>query len=108
MFGYGYAAEHWLGTFASYLVLGALTGRPGGFASEMTYAEKVGRWRRVFAIDADGSMDAGDLPRLVALAKAADLVRGYGHIKEASVVRYRAECDRVEGLLKSSFAEAAE
>jgi len=35
-------------------VLGALTGKPGGFASEMTYAEKVGRWRRVFAIDADG------------------------------------------------------
>jgi TolB protein len=35
-------------------VLGALTGKPGGFASQMTYAEKVGRWRRVFAIDADG------------------------------------------------------
>jgi TolB protein len=36
------------------LVLGALTGRPGGFASQMVYAEKVGRWRRVFAIDSDG------------------------------------------------------
>jgi TolB protein len=35
-------------------LLGALTGRPGGFSSEMTYAEKVGRWRRVFAIDSDG------------------------------------------------------
>jgi TolB protein len=35
-------------------LLGALTGRPGSFASEMTYAEKVGRWRRVFAIDSDG------------------------------------------------------
>jgi len=35
-------------------LLGALTGRPGGFASEMVYAEKVGRWRRVFAIDSDG------------------------------------------------------
>ncbi|HEY4013718.1 MAG TPA: tolB protein [Polyangiaceae bacterium] len=35
-------------------ILGALTGRPGGFASEMAYVEKVGRWRRVFAIDADG------------------------------------------------------
>jgi TolB protein len=35
-------------------LLGALTGRPGGFASEMTYVEKVGRWRRVFAIDSDG------------------------------------------------------
>jgi TolB protein len=36
------------------LLLGALTGRPGGFASEMAYVEKVGRWRRVFAVDADG------------------------------------------------------
>ena len=36
------------------LLLGALTGRPGGFASEMAYAEKVGRWRRVYEIDADG------------------------------------------------------
>ncbi|HEY1693692.1 MAG TPA: tolB protein [Polyangiaceae bacterium] len=35
-------------------LLGALTGRPGGFASEMTYAQKVGRWRRVFELDADG------------------------------------------------------
>jgi len=35
-------------------LLGGLTGRPGGFASQMTYVEKVGRWRRVFAIDADG------------------------------------------------------
>lgn len=35
-------------------LLGALTGRPGGFASHMAYAERVGRWRRVFAIDADG------------------------------------------------------
>jgi TolB protein len=35
-------------------LLGALTGRPGGFASQMAYAEKVGRWRRIFAIDADG------------------------------------------------------
>jgi TolB protein len=35
-------------------LLGALTGRPGGFASHMTYAGRVGRWRRVFALDADG------------------------------------------------------
>jgi TolB protein len=35
-------------------LLGALTGRPGGFSSAMTYAEKVGRWRRIFAIDSDG------------------------------------------------------
>jgi TolB protein len=35
-------------------LLGALTGRPGGFASRMTYAGRIGRWRRVFALDADG------------------------------------------------------
>ncbi|CAN7483454.1 hypothetical protein LJR220_004381 [Bradyrhizobium sp. LjRoot220] len=38
-----------------------------------------------------------DWPRLVALAKSADLVRGYGHIKEANVARYRQECARLEG-----------
>ena len=35
-------------------ILGALTGRPGGFASEMAYAERVGRWRQIFEIDSDG------------------------------------------------------
>ncbi|MGH7295618.1 MAG: tolB protein [Polyangiaceae bacterium] len=36
------------------LLLGALTGRPGGFASEMTYAQKVGHWHRIFRLDSDG------------------------------------------------------
>jgi TolB protein len=36
------------------VLLGALTGTPGGFYSAMTYTERVGRWRRVFALDADG------------------------------------------------------
>jgi TolB protein len=36
-------------------LLGALTGRPGGFASAMTYAQKVGRWQRIFAVDSDGN-----------------------------------------------------
>lgn len=35
-------------------LLGGLTGRPGGFASQMVYTEKVGRWRRIFGLDADG------------------------------------------------------
>jgi TolB protein len=35
-------------------LLGGLTGRPGGFSSQMVYTERVGRWRRVFTIDADG------------------------------------------------------
>jgi indolepyruvate ferredoxin oxidoreductase len=49
-----------------------------------------------------------DLPRLVLLAKAAELVRGYGHVKEANVARYRQECNRIEGLLNPTLAEAAE
>lgn len=36
------------------LVLGALTGRPGGFASQLTYARRVGRWQRAYVVDADG------------------------------------------------------
>jgi indolepyruvate ferredoxin oxidoreductase len=49
-----------------------------------------------------------DLPRLVLLAKSAELVRGYGHVKEANVARYRQECARIEGLLNPTLAEAAE
>ncbi|UPJ63693.1 indolepyruvate ferredoxin oxidoreductase family protein [Bradyrhizobium sp. 191] len=49
-----------------------------------------------------------DLPRLVALAKAADLVRGYGHIKEGNVARYRAECARLGRAIGQQLAQAAE
>src|SRR5690606_13965970 len=35
-------------------LLGALTGRPGGFASHFTFAAKWGRHHRVFTMDADG------------------------------------------------------
>ncbi|MGY3604696.1 MULTISPECIES: indolepyruvate ferredoxin oxidoreductase family protein [unclassified Bradyrhizobium] len=49
-----------------------------------------------------------DLPRLVALAKAAELVRGYGHVKEANVARYRQECQRLEAAIGQPVAQAAE
>ncbi|UGY01320.1 indolepyruvate ferredoxin oxidoreductase family protein [Bradyrhizobium quebecense] len=49
-----------------------------------------------------------DLPRLVALAKTADLVRGYGHIKEGNVARYRTECARLERAIGQPLAQAAE
>jgi indolepyruvate ferredoxin oxidoreductase len=49
-----------------------------------------------------------DLPRLVLLAKSAELVRGFGHVKEANVARYRQECARIERLLNPILAEAAE
>ncbi len=35
-------------------VLGGLTGRPGGFASRLTYTAKLGKWRRAFVVDSDG------------------------------------------------------
>ncbi|MGY3617572.1 indolepyruvate ferredoxin oxidoreductase family protein [Bradyrhizobium sp. USDA 10063] len=49
-----------------------------------------------------------DLPRLVALARAAELVRGYGHVKEANVARYRQECQRLEAAIGQPVAQAAE
>ncbi|TAI64797.1 indolepyruvate ferredoxin oxidoreductase family protein [Bradyrhizobium sp. Leo170] len=49
-----------------------------------------------------------DLPRLVALAKSAELVRGYGHVKEANVARYRQECQRLEAAIGQPVAQAAE
>jgi TolB protein len=35
-------------------LIGALTGRPGGFASHMVWSGRVGRNRQIFGIDADG------------------------------------------------------
>lgn len=35
-------------------LLGALTGRSGGFASRLAFASRVGVWQRVFVMDADG------------------------------------------------------
>ena len=35
-------------------LLGAITGRPGGFASHFTYSGRWGRGRRIFIMDADG------------------------------------------------------
>jgi len=35
-------------------LLGALTGRPGGFASHLVFSGRVGKNRQVFGIDADG------------------------------------------------------
>ena len=49
-----------------------------------------------------------DWPRLVALAKSAELVRGYGHIKEANVAKYRGECARLESAIGQPVAQAAE
>jgi indolepyruvate ferredoxin oxidoreductase len=49
-----------------------------------------------------------DWPRLVALAKSAELVRGYGHIKDANVAKYRQECARLEGMIGQPVAQAAE
>jgi TolB protein len=36
------------------LLIGALTGTPGGFTSQMTFVMGIGRSRRVYVIDADG------------------------------------------------------
>jgi indolepyruvate ferredoxin oxidoreductase len=49
-----------------------------------------------------------DWPLLVALAKSAELVRGYGHIKEVNVARYRQECARLEATIGQPVAQAAE
>ena len=49
-----------------------------------------------------------DFARLVQLAKSADLVRGYGHIKEANVAKYRRECARLEAAIGQRVAQAAE
>jgi TolB protein len=53
------------------LVIGALTGTNGGFASHLTFASGSGKLRRIFTIDADGhDAKAVSPPDRVALAPA--------------------------------------
>lgn len=53
------------------LVIGALTGTNGGFASRMTFASGTGNLRRIFVIDADGhDAKAVSPPDRLALAPA--------------------------------------
>lgn len=53
------------------LIIGALTGQNGGFASHMTFASGTGKLRRIFTIDADGhDAKAVSPPDRVALAPA--------------------------------------
>ncbi len=53
------------------LLLGALTGRPGGFASRMAYAADVGSDRQVFVLDADGfNLHTASPPLATALSPA--------------------------------------
>ena len=49
-----------------------------------------------------------DWPRLVQLAKSAELVRGYGHVKEANVAKFRGECARLGAAIGQPVAQAAE
>ncbi len=50
-------------------LLGALTGRPGGFASRMVYTGNVGNDRQVFVLDSDGfALHAASPPLATALS----------------------------------------
>ena len=44
----------------------------------------------------------------MALAKSAELMRGYGHIKEGNVARYRQECARLGSSIGQPVVQAAE
>jgi TolB protein len=53
------------------VMLGALTGRPGGFASRMAYTANVGNARQVFVLDSDGfALHAASPPLATALSPA--------------------------------------
>jgi indolepyruvate ferredoxin oxidoreductase len=49
-----------------------------------------------------------DWPLLVTLAKLAEVVRGYGHIKEGNAKLFRQECARIENAIGQPMAQAAE
>ncbi|WGS22562.1 indolepyruvate ferredoxin oxidoreductase family protein [Bradyrhizobium sp. ISRA464] len=100
--------------FQAFSILARLKGLRGtafdifGYTAERRMERALpGEYSAMILRHLDGKQPL-DLPRLVALAKAADLVRGYGHIKEANVARYRGECARLESAIGQPVAQAAE
>ncbi len=54
-------------------------------------------------------LKAEQIPLLARLARLPEMIRGYGHIKEASIVKALAEKARLEAELENNrFAAAAE
>src|SRR6266702_3607076 len=81
---------------------------PFGYTSERRMERALpGEYSAMILRHLDGNKPL-DLPLLVGLAKSAELVRGYGHIKEANVARYRGECARLEAAIGQPVAQAAE
>jgi indolepyruvate ferredoxin oxidoreductase len=98
--------------FKAFGVLARLKGLRGsaldifGYTAERRMERALpGEYSAMILRHLDGKID---LPRLIALAKLPEVVRGYGHIKEANVARYRAECARIEGEIGKPVAQAAE
>jgi indolepyruvate ferredoxin oxidoreductase len=98
--------------FRAFGVLAKLKGLRGtaldifGYTAERKMERALpGEYSAMIFRHLDGKLD---LPRLVALARMPEVVRGYGHIKEANVARYRAECVRIESEIGKPVAQAAE
>jgi indolepyruvate ferredoxin oxidoreductase len=98
--------------FRAFGVLAKLKGLRGtaldifGYTAERRMERALpGEYSAMIFRHLDGKID---LPRLIALAKLPEVVRGYGHIKEANVARYRAECARLEAAIGQPVAQAAE
>jgi indolepyruvate ferredoxin oxidoreductase len=98
--------------FKAFGVLARLKGLRGtaldifGYTAERKMERALpGEYSAMIFRHLDGRLD---LPRLLALAKMPEVVRGFGHIKEANVARYRAECARIEGEIGQQVAQAAE
>ncbi len=90
------------------VLLGALTGRPGGFASRMVYAANVGTARQVFVLDSDGfDLHAASPPLDTALSPTFGpgdvlfyaLSRNYSPFKLASTPSGVLTPDQVPGSL---------
>jgi indolepyruvate ferredoxin oxidoreductase len=98
--------------FKAFGVLAKLKGLRGtaldifGYTAERKMERALpGEYTAMIFRHLDGKLD---LPRLVALARMPEVVRGFGHIKEANVARYRAECARLEAAIGQPVAQAAE
>jgi indolepyruvate ferredoxin oxidoreductase len=82
---------------------------PFGYTAERKTERKLIDDYRTMIEERVATLKSGQIPVLVKLARLPEAIRGYGHIKQASIVKSLAEKARLEAELDDSrFAVAAE
>jgi indolepyruvate ferredoxin oxidoreductase len=93
------AFGHWIQTPLAVLArLKGLRGTPFdpfGYTAERRAERELIAWYEGLIARMLGALDTAHLPGLIAIAKTPMEIRGYGRVKDAAIVKVKAEIDRL-------------